>query len=86
VGIAYLAATMLILIDEGFNPSSVLGASAVASAILVVSLQSTLGNILGGLAIQVDGSIHTGDWIQLENGRQRQSEGHPLEAHRHRDA
>jgi len=70
VGIAYLAATMLILIDEGFNPASVLGASAVASAILVVSLQSTLGNILGGLAIQVDGSIHTGDWIQLENGRQ----------------
>jgi small-conductance mechanosensitive channel/CRP-like cAMP-binding protein len=70
VGLAYLAATVFVLIDEGFNPASVLGASAVASAILVVSLQSTLGNILGGIAIQVDGSIHVGDWIQLENGRQ----------------
>ncbi len=70
VGLAYLATTIFILIEEGFNPASVLGASAVASAVLVVSLQSTLGNILGGIAIQVDGSIHVGDWIQLENGRQ----------------
>jgi small-conductance mechanosensitive channel/CRP-like cAMP-binding protein len=70
VGLAYMAATVFVLIDEGFNPASVLGASAVASAVLVVSLQSTLGNILGGIAIQVDGSIHVGDWIQLENGRQ----------------
>src|SRR5262249_27508278 len=30
----------------------------------------TLGNILGGVALQLDGSIHEGDWIQLENGRQ----------------
>lgn len=70
VGLAYLAATIFVLIEEGFNPASVLGASAVASAVLVVSLQSTLGNILGGIAIQVDGSIHVGDWVQLENGRQ----------------
>jgi small-conductance mechanosensitive channel/CRP-like cAMP-binding protein len=70
VGLAYLAATVFILIDEGFNPASILGASAIASAILVVSLQSTLGNILGGIAIQIDGSLHVGDWIQLENGRQ----------------
>jgi small-conductance mechanosensitive channel len=52
VGLAYLASTIFVLIEEGFNPASVLGASAVASAVLVVSLQSTLGNILGGIAIQ----------------------------------
>jgi CRP-like cAMP-binding protein len=33
-------------------------------------LQSTLGNILGGIAIQIDGSIRAGDWIALESGRQ----------------
>ena len=33
-------------------------------------LQSTLGNILGGVALQLDGSIHVGDWVQLENGKQ----------------
>jgi small-conductance mechanosensitive channel/CRP-like cAMP-binding protein len=70
VGVAYVAATLLLLIDEGFNPSSVLGASAVASGVFALSLQSTLGNILGGIAIQIDGSIHVGDWVQLENGRQ----------------
>lgn len=69
-GIAYLASMVLILIEAGMNPSSVLGASAVASAVLAISLQSTLGNILGGIAVQVDGSVHVGDWIQLENGRQ----------------
>jgi CRP-like cAMP-binding protein len=42
------------------------------SAVLAISLQSTLGNILGGIALQLDGSIHEGDWIQLENGRQGQ--------------
>jgi small-conductance mechanosensitive channel/CRP-like cAMP-binding protein len=70
VGVAYSGATIYLLIDEGFNPSSVLGASAVASGIFLLSLQSTLGNVIGGIAIQIDGSIHSGDWIQLENGRQ----------------
>jgi small-conductance mechanosensitive channel/CRP-like cAMP-binding protein len=70
VGIAYVAAILFLLIDEGFNPSSVLGASAVASGVFALSLQSTLGNVIGGIAIQIDGSIHVGDWISLENGRQ----------------
>jgi small-conductance mechanosensitive channel/CRP-like cAMP-binding protein len=70
VGVAYVAAILVLLIDEGFNPSSVLGASAVASGVFALSLQSTLGNVIGGIAIQIDGSIHVGDWIQLENGRQ----------------
>src|SRR5690606_6362038 len=26
--------------------------------------------ILGGVALQLDGSIHEGDWIQFDNGRQ----------------
>jgi CRP-like cAMP-binding protein len=29
-----------------------------------------LSNIFGGLALQLDDSIHVGDWIQLENGKQ----------------
>ncbi|HEU4726340.1 MAG TPA: mechanosensitive ion channel family protein, partial [Kofleriaceae bacterium] len=32
--------------------------------------QSTLGNVVGGVALQLDGSIREGDWIQLENGKQ----------------
>jgi len=70
VGLAYLVSMVLALVTAGLNPSSILGASAVASAVLAISLQSTLGNILGGVAVQLDGSVHVGDWIQLENGRQ----------------
>ncbi len=70
VGIAYVVATVLTLVDEGLNPASVIGVSAVASGVLALSLQSTLGNILGGVALQLDGSVHVGDWLQLENGKQ----------------
>ncbi len=70
VGVAYLVAMGFCLVDSGLNPSSILGASAVVSAVLAISLQSTLGNILGGVAVQLEGSIHVDDWIQLENGRQ----------------
>jgi small-conductance mechanosensitive channel/CRP-like cAMP-binding protein len=70
VGVGYIVATLGVLSGHGLDPSSVLATSAVVSAVLAISLQSTLGNILGGVALQLDGSIHEGDWIQLENGKQ----------------
>ena len=70
VGFGYIVATIGVLAGHGLDPSSVLATSAVVSAVLAISLQSTLGNILGGVALQLDGSIHEGDWIQLENGKQ----------------
>ena len=70
IGVGYILATLGVLSGHGLDPSSVLATSAVVSAVLAISLQSTLGNILGGVALQLDGSIHEGDWIQLENGRQ----------------
>jgi small-conductance mechanosensitive channel/CRP-like cAMP-binding protein len=70
IGLAYIVATLLVLHGAGVNPSSVVATSAVVSGVLALSLQATLGNILGGVALQLDGSIHPGDWIQLESGRQ----------------
>lgn len=70
VGIGYIAATLGVLSTHGLNLTGALASAAVVSAVLAISLQSTLGNILGGVALQLDGSIHEGDWIQLENGRQ----------------
>ena len=70
VGLGYIVATIGVLAGNGLDPSGLLATSAVVSAVLAISLQSTLGNILGGVALQLDGSIHEGDWIQLENGRQ----------------
>ncbi len=70
VGVAYIVITISVLSGHGLDPTSVMATSAVVSAILAISLQSTLGNILGGVALQLDGSIHEGDWVQLSDGQQ----------------
>src|SRR3569623_493546 len=70
VGFGYVLSTLIILEHRGLNPTSAVVSGAVVSAVLAISLQSTLGNILGGIALQLDGSIHEGDWVQLENGKQ----------------
>ncbi len=54
----------------GVELSSILATSALLSTITAFSLQGTLANIVGGLALQLDDSIHVGDWVQLENGKQ----------------
>ena len=70
VGLGYVVALFGVLSQNGVNPTGALVSGAVVSAVLAISLQSTLGNIMGGIALQLDGSIHEGDWIQLENGKQ----------------
>ncbi len=70
VGLAYVATTMGVLHGAGMNLSSVIATSAIVSGVLALSLQTTLGNVIGGVALQLDGSVHVGDWIQLENGKQ----------------
>ena len=70
VGLAYIVTTVGVFSQHGLDPVGAVATGAVVSAVLAISLQSTLGNILGGVALQLDGSIHEGDWIQLENGKQ----------------
>lgn len=70
VGIGYVLVTLVVLARHGVNPTGALVSGAVVSAVLAISLQSTLGNVIGGIALQLDGSIREGDWIQLENGKQ----------------
>jgi CRP-like cAMP-binding protein/small-conductance mechanosensitive channel len=69
-GAAYLVALFVGLRRAGFDPTAVLTTSAVVTAVLALSLQATLGNVIGGIALQMDDTIRVGDWIQLENGRQ----------------
>ena len=70
VGFAYVFAAVGVLNAAGVSPSSVLTTSALVSAVIALSLQTTLGNILGGVALQLDGSVHVGDWIELPTGQQ----------------
>lgn len=58
------------LSNFGVDATSIAATSAVVTGILAIGLQATLGNIIGGVALQLDRSIRLGDWIQLENGMQ----------------
>ena len=69
-GISYVLATIATLSKHGMDPTGAIATAGVVSAVLAISMQQTLGNILGGIALQLDGSVKEGDWIQLENGKQ----------------
>jgi small-conductance mechanosensitive channel len=69
MGALYLAALFAVLRDAGLALSGIVTTSAVVTGILALSLQATLSNVIGGVALQVDGSISVDDWVQLENGK-----------------
>ncbi len=51
----------------GLDPSSLLTTSAVITAVLAFAMQDTLGNVLSGVALQLDNSLRTGDWIRIDD-------------------
>jgi small-conductance mechanosensitive channel/CRP-like cAMP-binding protein len=70
LGAAYILAFLGILHRSGVHLSGLIATSAVVTVVLGLSLQATLGNVLGGIALQLDDSIHVGDWVQLASGQQ----------------
>jgi len=66
VGAAYLVAAAWLMHKAGVNVTSIVATSAVVTAVIGLSLQATLGNVVGGLALQVDDSFKEGDWIELD--------------------
>ena len=50
----------------GVDLSSIVTTSAILTAVIAFAMQDTLGNLLGGLALQIDNSVQVGDWIQTE--------------------
>lgn len=58
----------------GVDLTGIVATSAVLTAVIGLSLQDTLGNILGGLALQLDGSITVGDWVRVGDVTGRVSE------------
>jgi small-conductance mechanosensitive channel/CRP-like cAMP-binding protein len=70
LGAAYVLALIGILHRSGVQLSGIIATSAVVTVVLGLSLQATLGNVLGGIALQLDDSIHIGDWLQLPSGQQ----------------
>ena len=51
----------------GVDLTGIIATSAVITAVLAFAMQDTLGNVLGGLAIQLDNSVRVGDWIRIDD-------------------
>ena len=65
LGLAYVIAFILLLSRHGVNLSGIIATSAVVTAVVGFSLQDTLGNVMGGMALQMERSIGVGDWIRI---------------------
>lgn len=51
----------------GVELTHLFATSAILTAVLAISMQDTLGNLLGGLALQMDNSLEIGDWIKIDD-------------------
>ncbi|HVU05746.1 MAG TPA: mechanosensitive ion channel family protein [Polyangiaceae bacterium] len=49
----------------GLNLSGLIATSAVLTAVIGLAFQDTLGNVVGGLALQLDDSVRVGDWVKV---------------------
>lgn len=67
VVIGYVAWAFVRLRYAGVDFTGLVTASAVMTAIIAFSMQDTLGNILGGIALQLDDSLQIGDWIKVDD-------------------
>jgi small-conductance mechanosensitive channel/CRP-like cAMP-binding protein len=65
-GIVYVAVLLVTLRTAGVEPGSILTTSALLTAAIALSLQETLGNMVAGLAIQVQRPFDVDDWIQFD--------------------
>jgi small-conductance mechanosensitive channel/CRP-like cAMP-binding protein len=68
---AVAIAVMLVYTSKraGFSVTGLITTSAVITAVIGFALQDTLGNIMGGLALQMDASVAVGDWISMGPGQ-----------------
>lgn len=74
IAFAYILVAILLLTRAGVDLTSIVATSAVITAVVGFSLQDTLGNIMGGMALQMERSITVGDWIKVD-----QQEGQVIE-------
>ncbi len=65
--VAYIVWGLVRLRLAGLDLGSIVATSAMITAVVAFAMQDTLGNILGGVALQLDNSIQIGDWIKVDD-------------------
>ncbi len=52
---------------SGLDPAQLFTTSAILTAVLAFAMQDTLGNVLGGVMLQLDNSIRVGEWVRVDD-------------------
>jgi len=69
-GTIYLFVALVALRSVDVEPGSILTTSALLTAVVGLAMQDTLGNLVSGLALQMQRPFDVGDWIEVGNGEQ----------------
>ena len=67
VALVYLAIAIALLSQSGVDLRGIVATSAVITAVIGFSLQDSLGNIIGGMFVQMEQMIRVGDWIRIDD-------------------
>lgn len=51
----------------GVDASQLFATSAIMTAVVAFAMQDTLGNVMGGVALQLDNSLRVGEWVQIDD-------------------
>ena len=65
-GLVYFLLLLALLREIGLEPGQLLTTSALLTAVIGLSLQDTLGNLVAGLSVQIQRPFNVGDWIQFD--------------------
>jgi small-conductance mechanosensitive channel/CRP-like cAMP-binding protein len=74
IAFSYIVVAITQLSRSGVDLTGIVATSAVITAVVGFSLQDTLGNVMGGMALQMERTIRVGDWIRVD-----QQEGQVVE-------
>lgn len=66
-GVVYFLLLLGLLRQLGLEPGQLLTTSALLTAVIGLSLQDTLGNLIAGLSVQIQQPFSVGDWIQFDS-------------------
>lgn len=71
VGGSYLLVTLALFTRAGIPLGSILTTSAVLTAVIGLSIQSTLGDLVSGVVLEWEDTVEVGDWVKIGdvNGR-----------------
>ena len=65
----YVIYGFALLRGAGLDLSSLVTTSAILTAVIAFAMQDTLGNVLAGVAVQLDHSVRIGDWVRVDTAR-----------------